>query len=450
MDKSHINPFTRTGGTWIVLFVAICAWLATSFVVYRFAVSNSQKTLDQVTNGSLGEQQSPESSTLAENVPEELQLAAAEQDGEEPLWVKEINEANLERIAEEKEAEDARIAADAKLAEEEQKAAEEKQDEEERLAAEDKQAEEERLVAAEEQAEEERLAAAEKHAEEERLAADEKQAEKARLAAAEKQAEEERLAAEEKQAEEARLAAAEKQAEEERLAAEEKQAEEARLAAEEERAEEERLAAVEKQAEEERIAAEEKQAEEARLAAEEEERAEEERLAAEAKQAEEERIAAEAKQAEEARLAAEAKQAEQERLAAVQKQARRDAAASTKLARYVELRNDELRVLAGLSDRLRFDSRSKLINRDVERGLDRIFDPLYLYSDLMVVVRVASNEYRGSADNNQLSYERGQSIASYLSRRGLDERRLSVQVESGDGMPYGSHRVKVAVEDPIQ
>ena len=425
MDKSHINPFTRTGGTWIVLFVAICAWLATSFVVYRFAVSNSQKTLDQVTNGSLGEQQSPESSTLAENVPEELQLAAAEQDGEEPLWVKEINEANLERIAEEKEAEDARIAADAKLAEEEQKAAEEKQDEEERLAAEDKQAEEERLVAAEEQAEEERLAAAEKHAEEERLAADEKQAEKARLAAAEKQAEEERLAAEEKQAEEARLAA------------------------EEERAEEERLAAVEKQAEEERIAAEEKQAEEARLAAE-EERAEEERLAAEAKQAEEERIAAEAKQAEEARLAAEAKQAEQERLAAVQKQARRDAAASTKLARYVELRNDELRVLAGLSDRLRFDSRSKLINRDVERGLDRIFDPLYLYSDLMVVVRVASNEYRGSADNNQLSYERGQSIASYLSRRGLDERRLSVQVESGDGMPYGSHRVKVAVEDPIQ
>jgi len=88
MDKSHINPFTRTGGTWIVLFVAICAWLATSFVVYRFAVSNSQKTLDQVTNGSPGEQQSPESSTLAENVPEELQLAAAEQDGEEPLGSK--------------------------------------------------------------------------------------------------------------------------------------------------------------------------------------------------------------------------------------------------------------------------------------------------------------------------------------------------------------------------
>ncbi len=132
----------------------------------------------------------------------------------------------------------------------------------ERLAAE--QAEAERL-AAEKKAEEERLAA--EQAEAERLAAE--QAEAERLAA-EKKAEEERLAAE--QAESDRIAA-EKKAEEDRLAAEkaeteriaaEKKAEEKRIAAE--KAEAERLAA-EKKAEEERIAAE-KKAEEERIEAE--------------------------------------------------------------------------------------------------------------------------------------------------------------------------------------
>ena len=271
-----------------------------------------------------------------------------------------------------------------------------------------------------------------------------------RLAAGQQVAEEARLAAERQAAEAARLAAEQQAAEEARLAAEQQAAEEARLAAERRAAEEARLTAEQQAAEEARLATERQAAEEARLAAE-QQAAEEARLAAERQAAEEARLAAEQQAAEEARLVAEQqdREAEQARQAALL-EARRVSEATTRLTAYEQLRIEELGVLSGLSARLRFQGRSEVVSRDVERALDQMFDPLFLYSEMPVLVVVASNEYGDIADNLRLSRDRAVSVVDYLVSRGLEPNRFRIEAENGLGLPYGTHHVKVFAEDPVE
>ena len=241
------------------------------------------------------------------------------------------------------------------------------------------------------------------------------------------------------------------------LLARQQAAEEARKAAEEAR-----LATEKKQAEAARLAAEQKDAdvenERVRLA----ELAEQQRIEEAARRAnaakEAERVAVQTAQRQ-ARIEAQAKATEAERLRqeaaasaqrAAAEEARRVSSAATRLANIERIRNEELSVLAGLSAGLRFESESDVVSPEVQRGLDRIFDPLFLYSDLPVSVTVASNEFFEPVDNNQLSLERARSIVTYLTRRGLDEDRFNIQAESGEGLLFGSHRVTVSVEDPNQ
>jgi len=298
----------------------------------------------------------------------------------------------------------------------------------------------------EQAAEEARLVAEERAAEEARILAEEQAAEEARLRAEEQAVEEARLLAEEQAAEEARLLAEEQAAAEARVLAEVKAAEEARRVAEEQAAEEARVLAEEQAAAEARVLAEEQAAEEARMLAE-EQAAEEARQFAEEQAAEEARVLAEEQAAEEARLLAEEQALEQELDVVVMVDSDQLEEVPPQLTGSEKLRTEELRVLAGLSARLRFQGRSEVISRDIERVLDRIFDPLFLYSDTDVVVTVATNEFRGNADNNRLSRDRANAIADYLVGRGLDRDRFRIQPESGIGLPYGSHRIKMAVEE---
>ena len=295
-----------------------------------------------------------------------------------------------------------------------------------------------------------RLAAEQQVAEEARLAVEQQAAEEARLVAERQAAEKARLAAERQAAEEARLAVEQQVAEEARLAAEQQVAEEARLAAEQQVAEEARLAVKQQAAEKARLAAEQQVAEEARLAVE-QQAAEEARLAVKQQAAEEARLAAEQQAAEEARLVAEQqdREAEQARQAALL-EARRVSEATTRLSAYEQLRIEELGVLPGLSARLRFQGRSEVVSRDVERALDQIFDPLFLYSEMPVLVVVASNEYGDIADNLRLSRARAVSVVDYLVSRGLEPNRFRIEAENGLGLPYGTHHVKVFAEDPVE
>lgn len=270
------------------------------------------------------------------------------------------------------------------------------------------------------------------------------------------------------------LLARQQAAEEARKAAEVEAANQAQILAEQEEAEKQRVAAAQKAAEEARLATEKKQAEAARLAAEQKdadvenervrlaELAEQQRIEEAARRAnaakEAERVAVQTAQRQ-ARIEAQAKATEAERLRqkaaasaqrAAAEEARRVSSAATRLANIERIRNEELSVLAGLSAGLRFESESDVVSPEVQRGLDRIFDPLFLYSDLPVSVTVASNEFFEPVDNNQLSLERARSIVTYLTRRGLDEDRFNIQAESGEGLLFGSHRVTVSVEDPNQ
>ena len=241
----------------------------------------------------------------------------------------------------------------------------------------------------------------------------------------------------------------EQAAEEARIAAEELAAEEARLMAlaEEQAAEQARLLAEEQAAEEARLLAEEQAAEQAAQLLAEEQAAEEARLLAEEQAAEQARLLAEEQAAEEARLLAEEQAAEQAVEVLVMVDTDRLPETSSSMTENERLRAEELSVLAGLSARLRFQGRSEVVNRDVARVLDRMFDPLFLYSDTGVVVTVATNEFRGNADNNRLSRDRCDAIVDYLVSRGLERNRFRIQPQSGIGLPYGSHRIKMAIEE---
>ena len=171
-------------------------------------------------------------------------------------------------------------------------------------------------------------------------------------------------------------------------------------------------------------------------------------LLAEQQAADEQAIAAE--EAQRAATLASQHQVQLQAQNAAAEEARRVAADSRLLTAYEELRNEETSVLAGLSARLRFQNRSGVPDRQIERILDRVFEPLFLYEEMPVLIRVSTNELRDPADNNRLSRERARSLVSYLVSRGLQEDRFDIQTDSGEGLPYGSHRVRVSVEDPIQ
>lgn len=245
--------------------------------------------------------------------------------------------------------------------------------------------------------------------------------------------------------------------------------ERARQAAEQDAEKQAKLAAIQQSEEESRQAAELAEAEQA---------SEQRRLADLARQKQEEKDAA-ARQAEAARLAelaakeAAARQlqleardqaaaqeaeraAEQEQLAlleardAAAEEARRVAESATRLAAYENLRKEELGVLTGLSARLRFRGRSGVVDRELERVLDSVFDPLFLYAETPVTIYVATNEFRRAADNGKLSRERGSALIAYLVSRGLEEERFDLETDSGDNLPFGSHRVRVLVKEPIE
>lgn len=143
------------------------------------------------------------------------------------------------------------------------------------------------------------------------------------------------------------------------------------------------------------------------------------------------------------------REAENAREAAAQ-EARRVATDAARISAYEHLRQKETGTLVGLSERLQFQGRSEVIDREFEQILDRVFEPLFLYAEMSVVISVATNEYQGPADNNRLSRDRARSIVTYLVNRGLQEERFNIQAGSDEGLPYGSHRVRVSVEDPIQ
>ena len=131
-------------------------------------------------------------------------------------------------------------------------------------------------------------------------------------------------------------------------------------------------------------------------------------------------------------------------------EAARVAAVAERLRNYELLRARELRTLSVLSTQVQFLSQSSTVTRELERPLDRMFDPLYLYSELPVVVSVASNEGGPAASNNALSEDRAQSIVDYLVSRGLEEQRFRIQAEAGSGLPLGTHRVRVSVLEDDQ
>ena len=177
-----------------------------------------------------------------------------------------------------------------------------------------------------------------------------------------------------------------------------------------------------------------------------------EALEAQAEAAEQARLAAEAEAEEQARLAAEAEAAEQARLAAeaeaeAEAEVEQVALLTQRQQVYDETRAQELAVLTGLSLRIRFLPGGASLSQKIEQPLDRIFGPLYLYSEMPVTISVATNEFEAVTDNDLLSLERGRAIMAYLVNRGLEQSRFEIRIESGQGLPSDTHRVRVSVED---
>lgn len=117
---------------------------------------------------------------------------------------------------------------------------------------------------------------------------------------------------------------------------------------------------------------------------------------------------------------------------------------------FARLRSEELSVLSGLSARIRFLPGSAELSESIERALDRMFGPLYLYSDVKIDVSVASNEFSEEASDERLSRDRGRAVVAYLVNRGLEKDRFRIRLELGGDLPSGTHRVKVSTEEVIE
>lgn len=138
---------------------------------------------------------------------------------------------------------------------------------------------------------------------------------------------------------------------------------------------------------------------------------------------------------------------EQARQAAAAEASRIAALARQQRSVVSSVRDQELGVLSELSSRLQFAAGSAAVSRQTERILDDIFNPLYLYSELFVLVAIATNEYDGTTRDGLLSRDRGRAIASYLINRGLDKERFRIYIESGEDLAAGTHRVRVSAEE---
>jgi len=320
-----------------------------------------------------------------------------------------------------------------------------------RLEAERKAAEEAaRIEAAEEAA---RIKAEREAAEEAaRVQAEREAAEEAARVEAEREAAEEaaRVEAEREAAEEAARVEAEREAAEEaaRVEAEREAAvEAARVEAEREAAEEAARVEAEREAAEEaaRVEAEREAEEEARTKA-----AEEAAKALEEVQTQAETEAREALEAERLDAFREQQEIDAQARRTAAEEATRVAAVAERRRNYDLLRAQELRTLSSLSTQVQFLSQSSTVSRELERPLDRMFEPLYLYSDVAVVISVATNERGPAASDDALSEERAQSIVGYLVSRGLEEQRFRIQVDPGSELPPGTHRVRVFVQEEDQ
>ncbi|MFK7854092.1 MAG: hypothetical protein AB8B79_08265 [Granulosicoccus sp.] len=444
-DDPQISSFTRKGSTWFgllmatVLWVCVCIWawfqFGFSFADLKTLRSPTAQTAQlppAVSDEALGpdqnltQTQEDAVSVSQESVDEPSVLAANNQEPSisEPVTDSIIDKPGSDSDVQASASLDAQdkarltVQARTRAAEQARLEAEEDALEAARLA-EQKRVQEQERVKAELEAQ-----AQAKAQEQARLEAEERALEAARLAELQRLQEQERVKAELEAQEQARVLA--------RLAAEERarSAEAVRAASEAQAKEEARLAELALLEQQRRVQAQLNAEKEARLAAE-----------AEAKAAQ--------ALAEEQRIEAENLiQREAEALAAAE--AARIAAIARRQREYQALRLEELSVLSGLSARLRFAPRSNLISRDMERALDRMFEPLYLYSEVEVLVTVSTNEFSGAASDNVLSRERGREVVSYLISRGLEEKRFQVRIEAGEGLPYGSHRVSVTSEDVLQ
>ena len=176
---------------------------------------------------------------------------------------------------------------------------------------------------------------------------------------------------------------------------------------------------------------------------------------AQAEAEEKARLAAQVELEEQVRRAAQAQAEEKARLALntnpVAEQASRAAAEASRVAalarqqrEYERSREEELKILSGLSLRIRFAPGSFELTQDIQRALDNIFDLLYIYSGWPVEIAVATNEYDGTASDNVLSRERGQAVSQYLVRRGLEKARIRILIETGDDLMTGMHRIQVS------
>ena len=330
----------------------------------------------------------------------------------------------------------------------------------------------ERAMAEREAAEEAARAEAEREAAEEaeRAEAEREAAEEAARAEAEREAAEEaaRAEAERKAAEEAARAEAEREAAEEAARAEAERVaaqvalqqqvraeEEARTIAAQEAARVAALVAAQAENASRSIAPEVSSAGqdsadllESAKALEEVQRQAEEQAAEVQRQAEAD--AREALEAERLEAFREQRQIDAQARQSAAEEAARVAAVAERLRNYELLRARELRTLSVLSTQVQFLSQSSTVTRELERPLDRMFDPLYLYSEVPVVVSVASNEGGPAASNNALSEDRAQSIVDYLVSRGLEEQRFRIQAEAGSGLRLGTHRVRVFVLEDDQ
>jgi len=103
-------------------------------------------------------------------------------------------------------------------------------------------------------------------------------------------------------------------------------------------------------------------------------------------------------------------------------------------------------VLEILSAQIGFNLNDASINQQLERVLDRMFEPMSLYLDAQVHIYIASNESRDAAINNLLSRGRGQAMVDYWVNRGLEVERFSIFVESGVDLPFSTHTVRVLSE----
>lgn len=112
------------------------------------------------------------------------------------------------------------------------------------------------------------------------------------------------------------------------------------------------------------------------------------------------------------------------------------------------IRRDEISNVVVSASSVRFDAGEAALSAATLEWLDSLYGIMFLYPDITIEFVIEGNEFNRAARDRSVATQRGVAMLDNLDSRGIERNRVSLDIGSGRGLPSGTHRVRVRVDDP--